>query len=143
MTCLDLNTISPAELQQQLSRHHTLVACLCAAWCDVCAAYRPQFEGFAEQHPEKLFLWVDIEDQAELVEDVNVENFPTLLIQQYGIVTFFGTMQPDTKQLKRLLRAQAEQTLEQLQQQTATNTQQRSWQSEANLLQKLVQRASI
>jgi len=140
MTCLDLNTIPTAELQLQLSKNHTIVACLCAAWCDVCTAYRLQFEPFAEQHPEHLFLWIDIEDQAEVVGDLDVENFPTLLIQQHGIVTFFGTMQPDTTQLKRLLQSQANQTLEQLQQQTAANTQQRLWQSEANLLQRLVRR---
>lgn len=138
MTCLDLNTIPLAELQPQLSKHHTIVACLCAAWCDVCTTYRSKFDAFAAHHPELLFLWIDIEDQAELVGDFDVENFPTLLIQQHGVVTFFGTMQPETKQLKRLLQSQATHTLEQLQKQNAANEQQRLWQSEANLLQRLV-----
>jgi hypothetical protein len=139
MTCLDLNTTSIAEIQQRLTKHQTIVACLCAAWCDVCTAYRAKFEEFAIHHPELLFLWIDIEDQAELVGDIEVENFPTLLIQQHNVVTFFGTMQPDTKQLKRLLQSQANQTSEQLQKQGAVSQQQRVWQSEANLLQRLAQ----
>jgi len=139
MTYLDLNTVPTNKLQQQLSRHHTIVACLCAAWCDVCTTYRPKFEVFAEHHPEHLFLWIDVEDQAELVGDFDVANFPTLLIQQHGIVTFFGPMQSDTKQLNRLLQSQANQTVEQLQKQNAASEQQRLWQSQANLLQRLVQ----
>ena len=138
MTCLDLNTTSSVELQHQLSKHDTIVACLCAAWCDVCTAYQAKFEAFAEHHPEYLLLWIDIEDQATLVGDFNVDNFPTLLIQQYGIVTFYGTMQPDTGQLKRILQSQAHQSSEQLQAQSSVSEQQRLWQSEANLLQRLI-----
>ena len=139
MTCLDLNTVTAAELKQQLSKHRTVVACLCAAWCDVCTAYRAQFNSFAHHHPEYLFLWIDIEDQAELVGDIDVENFPTLLIQHHDIVTFYGTMQPDTNQLKRFLESQTNQTSEQLIKQNAASKQQRLWQSEANLLQRLRQ----
>lgn len=141
MTALDLNTAPQAELQQQLAKHQTIVACLCAAWCDVCTAYRVKFEEFAAHQPECLFLWIDIEDQAELVGDIKVENFPTLLIQQHNLVTFFGTMQPDIKQLKRHLQSQAKLTFEQLQKLSAANQQQRLWQSEANLLQRLTQQA--
>lgn len=120
MAYFDLNTISPAELQQQLAKHqHSIVACLCAAWCDVCTAYRPEFEALATRYPEQLFLWIDVEDQAELVDDFDVENFPTLLIQQHRWVTFYGAMYPDVKQLDRLLRSQATQSLEQLQEATA------------------------
>lgn len=141
MTCLDLNTASNAELQQRLSQHQSVVACLCAAWCDVCTQFRKEFEAFAAQHAEMLFLWIDIEDQAGLVGDFDVENFPTLLIQQHGVVTFYGTMQPDTKQLKRVLQSQAERTPEQLQIQTDAIEQHRLWQSEVNLVQRLIQAA--
>lgn len=139
MSCLDLNTTSIEKLQQQLSHHRIVVACLCAAWCDVCTRYRTEFDAFAAQHAEWLFLWIDIEDQADLVGNFEVEDFPTLLIQQHGLVTFYGTMQPDTTQLKRLLQSQTKQSLEQLQTQTTTNEHQRRWQSEANLIQQLTQ----
>ena len=103
MPSLDLNLISPAQLQQELSRHQTIVACLCAEWCDVCTAYRPKFDDLANQHPDCLFLWIDIEDQADVVGDFDIDNFPTLTIQQNDTVLFFGTMQPDCTQLSRMI----------------------------------------
>ena len=81
-----------------------IVACLCAQWCDVCTAYRPDFNALAARHPDKTFIWIDIEDQADLVGDFDIENFPTLLIQRGDTVAFFGTMQPNTAQLDRMLK---------------------------------------
>ena len=138
MPSLDLNHISAALLHQQLIQNRTIVACLCAAWCDVCTTYRPRFDAVASQYPELLFLWIDIEDQADSVEDLEIDNFPTLLIQQQDVVTFYGTMQPDSMQLKRMIQAQSEQTLEQLRTQANASVQQRRWQSEANLRLRLL-----
>ena len=67
-----------------------VVACLCAAWCDVCTNYRPGFDELAAQHPDKLFVWIDIEDRADLIGDFDVENFPTLLIQRGDDVIFYA-----------------------------------------------------
>ena len=67
-----------------------VIACLCAAWCDVCRQYRSGFDTLAAQHPDKRFIWIDIEDQADVVGDMDVDNFPTLLIQRGDTVAFFG-----------------------------------------------------
>ncbi len=91
------------DLQNQLQQSRWLVACLCAAWCDTCNAYREQFDELAKKHPDKCFAWIDIEDEAHLVDEVEIENFPTLLIQLDHNVEFLGTMLPDTTQLHRLL----------------------------------------
>ena len=40
------------------------------------------------------FLWIDIEDQAVLLDDIDVENFPTLLIAKPGQVYFWGPVLP-------------------------------------------------
>jgi hypothetical protein len=53
------------------------------------------------------FVWVDIEDEADLVDPVEVENFPTLLIAAADGVRFFGTVLPHRDTLVRLLRSQA------------------------------------
>lgn len=53
------------------------------------------------------FIWVDIEDEAELVDPVEVENFPTLLVAAAEGVHFFGTVLPHKDTLVRLLRSQA------------------------------------
>ena len=141
MPSIDLNSVPPATLQDQLATHSTIVACLCAAWCDVCKTYRPKFEALAAEYPQLLFIWVDIEDQAALVDDLDVDNFPTLLIQHDNSVSFYGTMLPDTAQLKRLLQFQLQQSPEQLREQATGGAAQREWQTLANLRARIADRA--
>lgn len=113
--CLTLDDDNHAELAAWLNEDAWVVACLCAAWCDTCRAYRPAFEQLAATHPDKRFVWIDIEDQADFIGDIDVENFPTLLIQRGDAVAFFGTVLPDAKLADRLILAQAEKGAAQLQ----------------------------
>lgn len=92
-------------VQSRLQEKQWLVACLCAAWCDTCGAYRTSFDGLIAEHGDKCFAWIDIEDHAALVDELEIENFPTILIEFKGQVLFFGTMLPDASQLNRLLQA--------------------------------------
>jgi thioredoxin 1 len=85
-----------------------LVACLCADWCGTCRDYRALFDDAAQAFSDMRFVWVDIEDQADLVDPVDVEDFPTLLIAGADGLRFFGTLLPHRETLMRLLRAQAE-----------------------------------
>lgn len=82
-----------------------LVVCLCADWCGVCREYRPVFDALSAAHPGVRFEWVDIEDQAELMEDVDVETFPTLLIADGGEPRFFGPVLPRAEALTSALRS--------------------------------------
>ena len=81
-----------------------LVACLCAEWCDVCRDYRSVFEQVKDRFPQARFLWVDIEDQADLVDPVEVDDFPTLLVAVGPSIRFLGPMIPRADRLERLLR---------------------------------------
>ena len=137
MPILNLNTATAAQLQQSLAQHRSVVACLCAAWCDVCNAYLPKFTALAQQFPELLFLWIDVEDQAALVGDLDIDNFPTLLIQHQDTVSYFGTMQPDTLQLRRIVQSQLDLSESQLQQLANSGATQRGWQIEANLRRRM------
>jgi thioredoxin 1 len=94
---------SPNDSQTEQSTQPWLVACLCAAWCDTCSSYRSMFEELALRHPDKFFTWIDIEDQAHLIEELDIENFPTILIQHHDTCLFIGTMLPDTNLLHRLI----------------------------------------
>ena len=85
-----------------------LVACLCAQWCLTCGAYRGVFDALAAEMPHVRFVWVDIEDEADLVDPVEVENFPTLLIGAGDDVRFFGTIMPHADTLKRMVQTQLE-----------------------------------
>lgn len=80
-----------------------LIACFCAAWCDTCEEYKPKLQALADAMPQHVFAWIDIEDHAELLGDVDVENFPTLMVQIGDRVVFYGPMLPHIGHLERLL----------------------------------------
>lgn len=84
------------------------VVCLCAAWCGSCRDYRTTFDSVAAAFPNARFEWVDIEDEADLVDPVEVEDFPTLLIAAGSQPVFFGTVLPHRDTLMRLVRTHAD-----------------------------------
>ena len=114
-----------------------VVACLCAGWCDVCKQYRAGFEALAAEFPEHQFVWIDIEDQADLVGDLDVENFPTILMQRGDLVAFYGTMLPEPRQVARLLAAQLERSDDELRREATSSPERQQWQRECNLRAKL------
>ena len=79
------------------------VICLCAAWCGVCREWTPVFEQLAATHPQLQFAWVDVEDEAEAMGDVDIETFPTLLVAHGNRARFFGPVQPSLVQVTRLV----------------------------------------
>jgi thioredoxin 1 len=105
MSAVQLVHANRSAIHARLAEGTWVVACLCAAWCDVCTEFRPSFERFAADHPDKLILWIDIEDEADVVGDFDVENFPTLLIEQGSHRTFFGTVEADAGMIGRLVAA--------------------------------------
>ena len=54
-----------------------LVACLCAQWCGTCKEYEALFHSLQTEFPGATFRWIDVEDESELVDPIEVENFPT------------------------------------------------------------------
>ncbi|MGH8847584.1 MAG: thioredoxin family protein [Polaromonas sp.] len=79
------------------------VICLCADWCGLCRDYSEVFAQLALRYPLCRFVWLDIEDQADLVGDIEVETFPTVLIADAQGTRFFGPLTPHAQSLSRLL----------------------------------------
>ncbi len=79
--------------------------CLCAAWCRSCEAYAPLFAAAGTAWRTR---WIDIEDEAELLGDFEVESFPTLLLFDDEGLRFAGPVRPDAGTLQALLKAAAE-----------------------------------
>lgn len=138
MSSLTLQHDNRAQLLDALSGDVWIVACLCAAWCDVCRQFRPAFDALAARHPGHRFVWVDIEDEADIVGDFDVDDFPTVLMQRGDTVVFFGTVLPDAGQLQRLLQAQLETPDADLRAQAQSSEQRRGWQRDYNLRERLV-----
>jgi thioredoxin 1 len=89
-----MSRLKPSEL---------LVACLCADWCGACREYKPLFDSLARKFPNVRFLWVDVEDEADLIDPIEVEDFPTILIAKDQNPLFFGTVLPHIETLERLI----------------------------------------
>ena len=85
------------------------VLCLCAAWCQLCTAYAAVFGETARRlradWPELASRWIDIEDEADLVGDLDVETFPTLVVLRDTQVLFHGPLPPQADVLERVVRS--------------------------------------
>jgi thioredoxin 1 len=84
-----------------------VVVSLCAAWCDTCNVFRAGFEELAAGRPGVAFVWLDIEDDAMLAGEIDVENFPTLAIYRGSTPLHFGVSLPHATTVGRLLDALA------------------------------------
>lgn len=95
-----MSTPSPTPIEPR----PLLVACLCARWCNVCGDYEAPFaQAIARFGAQVQPRWLDIEDEAALLDGVDVENFPTLLIARDDALLFFGTVTPHVQTLSRLV----------------------------------------
>ena len=81
------------------------------------------------------FGWLDIEEQADDLGDLDIENFPTILILRRGDVLFYGTLLPYVAHLRRLIETLATQTLEQSRAYACSTPDHRHWQEDDDLVQ--------
>jgi thioredoxin 1 len=137
MPIITLTQDNRTQLSAMLGAQSWFVACLCAAWCTTCGEYQARFAQLASRFPDLVFVWIDIEDQADVVGDLDIDNFPTLLIQYGDVVSFFGPVLPELQLAERLLQAQFEQSPSSLLSQAKLNEERRQWQDECNLRQLL------
>lgn len=82
------------------------IVCLCADWCGTCREYAQVFEALQQALPAHRYRWIDIEDEADALGDIDVETFPTLVIGgRDGAVRFAGPVLPQPGQIARLLQS--------------------------------------
>ena len=85
------------------------IVCLCADWCGTCRDYKATFAALQQALPTHRYRWIDIEDEADLVGDIDVETFPTLLLAHQGRVLFAGPVLPRLGDAQRLIEVQLSQ----------------------------------
>lgn len=112
-----------------------LVVSLCAQWCATCRDYRTGFEALAVEFPAMHFRWLDIEDEADALGELDIENFPTLLIRRGPLVLFFGVLLPHLSHLRRLLETLAAQSSAESLAYARSTPEHRAWQADADLVQ--------
>ena len=103
--------LTPAHLlpdHPRLAERPLVVMALCADWCGTCREFQDVLSRIAQAHPEMLFAWADIEDDAELVGDIDVDDFPTLAVFRAGQTLHFGASLPLEPVVTRLLESLAQ-----------------------------------
>lgn len=91
------------HLASALNQREFLVAGLCAAWCGTCKEFRDAFDSLAEAHDDWTFVWLDVEDDADLTGDIEVENFPSIAIFHRDRLLHYGVSLPQQGVVARLL----------------------------------------
>ena len=109
------------------------VVCLCAEWCGTCREYREVFNKLAGEFENVGFSWWDIEDEADKLGDLDIENFPTILIRRGRWILFFGVLLPQPGHLRRLLESFMAQTPEESQLYACSNAERGGWQANGDL----------
>lgn len=81
------------------------ITCLCAQWCGACREYRLVFDELAQRYADFCFIWLDIETHADKLNeaDIEVDDFPTILIEDAAGTRFFGTALPHPQIIQQLL----------------------------------------
>ena len=85
-----------------------IVVSLCAAWCETCGRFHESLQRIAQARPDVAFVWVDIEDDADVAGDVEVETFPTLAIYRGFETLHFGVSLAHEAAVARLVDALAD-----------------------------------
>ena len=110
-----------------------VVICLCAQWCGTCRDYRAGFESLAAGLDGVEFRWLDIEDEADALGDIDVENFPTIFVRRGDSVLFFGTLLPHLNTLRRLIETFIDQTPQQSRAYARSSPDRQAWQDDQDL----------
>ena len=105
MPLLGTSDLDRARLTARLdaTAEHLVVVALCAAWCSTCRAFRSACEAVASGRPAASFVWVDIEEDADLLGDLDVETFPTLAIFAGEALRHYGAVLPHAALVERLV----------------------------------------
>ena len=103
MTVLTASNNDLQTIATSWDKRDCVVVSLCAAWCDTCAQFREAYERIAQARPNMLFVWLDIEDDSEVCGDIDVENFPTLVVFRGDLLVHFGVSLPQQGAVARLI----------------------------------------
>ena len=130
-----LVTLTPSDyagLLGSLDDNSWVAVCFCAGWCRSCREFQPELEQFTLSFPQGRFIWVDIEGHDDMLGELDVDKFPTLLLQRGNMVAFYSCIHPDIMQTKRILQSVLDESPEALQRQAQSNEERRMWQKDCN-----------
>lgn len=134
MSLVTLKQSDYASLPGSLHDGTWMLVCFCAGWCNACREYLPQLRELAESRPDVRFFWVDIEEHGDMMGNLEINKFPTILIQRDDTVAFYSCIHPDARLAERILQSMLDETPESLKQQIQGDEERRQWQTDCNFI---------
>ena len=74
------------ETADEIPMTGSVVVDFFATWCGPCKKIAPAFEKLAEVYPTIVFLKVDVDESAELVDKYGIQAMPTFLFMKDGVI---------------------------------------------------------
>lgn len=102
-----LTPVSALPSHPRLAASPLIVLTLCADWCGTCRDFQQVLHRLAKARPDIVFAWADIEDDAALVGDIDVDSFPTLAVFRAGYTVHYGVSLPQEGLVARTIDALA------------------------------------
>ena len=99
--------VSPRDLEATVSGAGLVLVECWAPACGACKVFDPVFEGVAKEHPEHLFLRLDITADESSSKSLGIEHTPTLLVYREGILLFQQASNYEEDQLADIVRQAA------------------------------------
>lgn len=74
---------SKAQLKEMIKKDGISVVKTGTDWCFNCRSIQRQIESKEQEYPKLKFYWIDL-DKVDVVDDLNIEDLPTLIAFKNG-----------------------------------------------------------
>ena len=104
---MDVAMVSAEDLKTRVSGNGLVLVECWAPTCGACKLFDPIFEKVAEEHPEHLFLRLDITADEDSSKSLGIDHTPALMVYREGILLFRQAGNYEEAQLVDIVRQAA------------------------------------
>lgn len=83
--------LTKKTFDEVIEKNKIVVIDFWAEWCQPCKSFAKVFEKVAEQHEDKVFASVNIEEEPELTEEFAVRSIPFVMVIKNKTIVYAET----------------------------------------------------